>query len=89
MKGTTGAVGLALYALHPRIHDFSQDESLFGEPARLKQMTGNRTWSCSGTAETGAQLTSVVGVTVSKRGRVSNDPEVVQIITKDLIRNIR
>ena len=60
-----------------------QDESLFGPPARLKQMTGNRTWTAS-------EGESVMGEEKGKRQRrVSNDPEVMQLVTKDLIRNLR
>lgn len=64
---------------------FIQDESLFGEPARLKQMTGNRTWTVSTTTEE----EGVGGEKGRRRRRVSNDPEVVQLVTKDLIRNLR
>ena len=68
-----------------------QDETLFGSPARFKQMTGNRSWggdsapdlSPGGLAE-GSGSQKKTG-----RRRMSNDPEVVQVITKDLIRKIR
>lgn len=62
---------------------FLQDESLFGAPARLKLMTGNRTWSDSSST---AEVEEEKG---KRRRRVSNDPDVVQLITKDLIRNLK
>ena len=75
---------------------FIQDETLFGPPARLKQMTGNRSWGGSSAPDLSPSLgggSSQVGGSKKKargRGRrMSNDPEVVQVITKDLIRKIR
>lgn len=55
------------------------DETLFGEPAKTKLMTGNRTWTVSSTTTEEAGRTK----------RTSDDPEVMQLITKDLIRNLR
>ncbi len=72
-----------------------QDETLFGPPARLKQMTGNRSWGGSSAPDLsplgGGGGSSQVGKKAGGRGRrrMSNDPEVVQVITKDLIRKIR
>ncbi len=61
-----------------------QDETLFGPPARLSQMTGNRSWGSSSTPS----VSTSDGV--KTRGqRVSNDPEVIQVISKDLIRKIK
>ncbi|XP_064407345.1 cilia- and flagella-associated protein 45-like [Halichondria panicea] len=60
------------------------DETLFGPPARLSQMTGNRSWGSSSTPS----VSTSDGV--KTRGqRVSNDPEVIQVISKDLIRKIK
>ena len=38
----------SLHPLSSLSHPFTQDEELFGQPARLKQMTGNRSWGESG-----------------------------------------
>lgn len=69
-----------------------QDESLFGPPARIQQMCGNRSWDdssggrpsvLSGEGERGT------GKTGRRGRRVSSDPDVVEVITKDLIRKIK
>lgn len=66
-----------------------QDESLFGSPARFKQMTGNRAWS-SGTLDTVEEERPGAKGRKDKRSRrMSDDPEVVQIITSDLIRKLK
>ena len=65
-----------------------QDETLFGPPARLKQMTGNRSWGGSSAPDLTPGGSSQVNKKAGRR-RMSNDPEVVQVITKDLIRKIR
>ncbi len=39
---------------HPPLLPPSQDESLFGPPARLQQMTGNRSWGGCSAPEMGA-----------------------------------
>ena len=67
-----------------------QDESLFGPPARLQQMSGNRSWDAS--SYSGPSVLSGEGERGSggRRGRrVSSDPDVVEVITKDLIRKIK
>ena len=59
-------------------------------------MTGNRSWGGSSDPDLSPSLgggSSQVGGGKKKAGgrgrRMSNDPEVVQVITKDLIRKIR
>ena len=68
-----------------------QDETLFGSPARFKQMTGNRSWGGSSAPDLyGGESTGAGSLTKrTGRRRISNDPEVVQVITKDLIRKIK
>lgn len=59
-------------------------------------MTGNRSWGGSSAPDLsplgggggGGSSSSQVGRKTGRR-RMSNDPEVVQVITKDLIRKIR
>lgn len=56
-------------------------------------MTGNRAWSVSSTTETVGQTgqrerSETMGKEKRSR-RMSHDPEVVQIITKDLIRKMK
>ena len=53
-------------------------------------MTGNRSWGGSSAPDL-SPLSGGSGSQVSKKTgrRMSNDPEVVQVITKDLIRKIR
>ena len=67
-----------------------QDESLFGPPARLRQMCGNRSWDTSSSA-TRPSVLSGEGERGGQRRqrRVSRDPDVVEVITKDLIRKIK
>ena len=53
-------------------------------------MTGNRSWGGSSVPDLSplGGSSSQVGKKTGRR-RMSNDPEVVQVITKDLIRKIR
>lgn len=55
---------------------FLQDESLFGPPARLKQMTGNRSWTDTTVPDTSSKEKSKNG-------------EKMLLITKDLIRKLK
>lgn len=72
------------------LNTFIQDESLFGSPARFKQMTGNRSWGGSSAPDLPlGSLDSGSPTKKTGRRRMSNDPEVVQVITNDLIRKIR
>jgi hypothetical protein len=50
-------------------------------------MTGNRSWDVSSTScsEEGC----VAGEKGKRKRRISNDPEVMQLVTKDLIRDLR
>jgi hypothetical protein len=56
-------------------------------------MTGNRSWGGSSAPDLsplgGGGGSSQVGKKAGGRRRMSNDPDVVQVITKDLIRKIR
>ena len=61
---------------------YTQDESLFGSPSRLKQMTGNRTWYSDCTSETASH-------SPGKEQRKGASNETIQVITKDLIRKIK
>ena len=62
-----------------------QDESLFGPPQHLLQMSGNRGWGSSSapTLREGGSGKARTG------GRKESDTEVVQVVTKDLIRKIK
>ena len=62
-----------------------QDESLFGPPQHLLQMTGNRDWGSTSapTLHKGGSSQARTG------GRRTSDTEVVQVVTKDLIRKIK
>lgn len=67
---------------HRIVKSSGVDESLFGAPARLQQMSGNRTW-------TGSTETERQGQGMGRGKRVSTDPQVMQLVTKDLIRNLK
>ena len=62
-----------------------QDESLFGPPQHLLQMTGSRGWGSASapTLHEGGSGKARTG------GRRPSDTEVVQVVTKDLIRKIK
>ena len=61
---------------------------MFGSPARLKQMTGNRTWNY-GESELGAVPGTGSSSQRSQKGDTQPNQKSIRIITKDLIRTMK